>query len=187
MKVYAEPIEAKAIHDTLLLHWWEEMIVSGDIHKTFGPGCLELSTFMQIVQPPSKLMFDTDENGKIWIAAALDPAPFAGVFFTLWVAEEKRQTRTAWVAILDILHAALHPETGWPIVVVVTTEDRVGQLHQHFGFQHVGFIPKLRWGQDLYIAYMNQELLAAAVEKLNAKTNRVQVAVDSVNRARAGH
>ena len=162
MRIYGEPAELRGVQDTLLLDWWQGMVISGEIGDVFGPGCLELSTFMAAMQWPTRLMFETDENGKIWIAAWLDPAPFAGAFLGLWIAKEKRLSRETWVTVLEVLHAALHPDTGHPIVIVVTHDERVAHLHRHFGFERAGVIPKMVWGKDLTINYLDRELLAAA-------------------------
>lgn len=142
-------------NDLLLARWWGELHSSGEIQRMLMRDAHTLSGFMRMLQSPTILVLDTDEQG-IWFAMWFEPI-MSGAFVGVWIAERARHTKTAYDAVQRAHKTALQTT---PILIAITKQEKLLDEFERFGYDRLCRIPRLFDGEDAWV-------LALTLEGLN--------------------
>jgi hypothetical protein len=145
------PYQPTAFHDWLLFDLWGKMQSTGDLQKTMLAGSQSPLEFMKVLARPDTLLA-YDQQGP-WLAAWCEPV-MCGVSLGFWVRDDKRASRTG----LKLTHELFsHLFTRYPTVVVITKDEKISRVHEHFGFVYACGLPYLYDGEMAHIAYLTKE------------------------------
>lgn len=140
-------------HDLLVSQWWAQLHTDGDIETLIFRDSRSLSRFLEMLQPPTQLLFETDGT-RIIFAAWFQPA-FDGAFYSLWIAKEWRTVPKA----LDLVHQsyAIGFEQ-WPVLMGVTKQARLKKSHERLGYVwYEPPIPYLFDGEPAWLVVLTKE------------------------------
>lgn len=146
--------------DLLVINWWARMLVENEGHLVLGPGRERVKDLLNLIDEVL-LFYDLDEDGNIWYAAWFEGGLLAAGGMSIWIAEARRSTRQALYNTLEALGDAFK---CWPVVTVVTETAEKERLHQHLGFEPLGHVPLMYFGNTARISYMTNEHYPAVVE-----------------------
>ena len=139
-------------HDMTLVRWWMDLTNSGEIEVVFSQSVVSFVDFLSLFLPPKTLVFEYDKLG-IWLAAWFDPV-MSGAFMGFWIAKRKRRTRDAYRAAVKIYDLAL---AEWPVLIGVTRQKELLDIHENMGYVSNGVIPHLWDGQEAYVLHLTKE------------------------------
>lgn len=140
-------------YDMALVRWWMDLYNGGEMNTIFGK-VMSLVDFVSTFLPPRTLLFECDDIG-IWIAAWFEPI-MSGAYMGFWIAKRKRRTRDAYKAAIQIYDLAL---AEWPVIIGVTRQEKLLDIHENMGYTSLGKIPHLWDGQDAYVLCLTKESL----------------------------
>jgi len=139
--------------DLLLLRWWDQLVVQGELVPAFGPRMLSLSTFFQTFQPPTLCLLGVEAvEQRLWFVAWVEPA-LSGGLFCLWVAPEKRQSKQMIAAGVDALEACFQ---HYPVLLAATADPRLALEYQKIGCTPLGTVPQLFGDRDVETLYLTK-------------------------------
>lgn len=133
------------IEDFKLAKLWHAMVTSGDI-TAFPPSYCVLLSFMQMMQPPTTLVYEEDDDG-IWLAVWIEPSTWDFSTAGLWLREDKRKSPGAYEAIRLAFH---HFFTKTNAVIAYTLTEARAREYMKFGFEYRGIMPGVALGGDLH-------------------------------------
>jgi len=127
------------------------MYVEGELGNVTGDPLLPLSSFFQLLQPPTHLYLGIDEGG-VWIAVWFEPA-LGGAAMSLYIAPEKRRSLQAAGALQWLYDCGL---TMFGTIYSITGQERLLPFMEALGYNVVGKLPGGFPG-GTYIAIMTRE------------------------------
>lgn len=145
--------------DLLVLDWYWRMGQCDDLERVFSVTMAPCSAFMSEMRK-CVLMYERDADG-IYFAAWFDPA-MAGAFHHAWIRADKRQSRQAFVAMLESIHLGLE---RWPVLLSVTRQAKLLSGLQRMGFTTLGRVPGLFDGDEAIISFIDADHFYEAVKK----------------------
>lgn len=159
--------------DTELLHWYTQLVTSGDLAKLLGPSVHPTAAFLRHFTEPNALVFyEGDARGWWGVSWAF---PFiGGGTWGLWLREDKRHHGSRHVLgfVLETLHFALQM---YPVLVNTTTQAAVVAKTKRLGYTYLGCVPYLFEGQDCHVLHITRDAFAPIYEKWrNTYERRVQ-------------
>ncbi len=135
----------------LLVQWWAELQNSGDFAKTVHSSLRDLDAFIGYFRGPAALMFEVDERG-IWFAAAASPF-FDGALWDVWIRADKRHTKSALKAIELSYTLALEK---YPSLFGFTQQQELHAIHLKLGYVYAGRLLNNMDGQTQYVYQLTQ-------------------------------
>jgi hypothetical protein len=158
IKVYqADP------HDSMvLLHWYLELVNTGDIDKVLFPSNHSLGLFMQYFNDFSevRLVYVPDDKGEIQFAAWGTQMSPGVIFFSIWCREKLRSTKEGAQIVLDIYNAVF---SVYQVVLGITKQERLLKVHKKLGYEIIDKIPKGWAGtEDAWMVLLTKDSFLAA-------------------------
>lgn len=141
------------VGDTLLAQWWADLQASGDLELIFHTPPT-LSQFLHLFQEPTCLLLGVEEGPvpRIWFAAWFDPV-FNGAFFSVWIAEKKRRSKSALQAMIEAARLGLQQ---FPCLIGVTKQPHLVEEHIRFGYRLLGELPAFFSGKTAWILVLDK-------------------------------
>lgn len=136
----------------LLAQWWRNMHESGDIEKIFPRRSHTLQQLFRIMDLPTQLMYESDEQG-IWFAAWLSPC-LDGTFYGIWIAERTRNTRACVAATMQSYEMAF---AQFPFIMSVTVQEALLTQQQALGYTVLAELPGGFDGRNAWLTMCRQE------------------------------
>ena len=154
------------IEDMSLLAWWLHLGETGDLERCFSRTAACLTVFTRLFDEPTELYFARDDNG--WFAASWITPLMDGATYSLWLREDKRQSREA----LQFIHMALQTALAkYPVVLFVTRAEGVMRQSQAFGFTVLGEVPYLFDGDSAWVGVVTPFAYESTVNTPKEHTN----------------
>lgn len=146
-------------HEMFVLKWWTDLNANpAELENLFAKPLRNLTTILNWAASTVKVMFETDWDG-IWAAAWVEPY-MSGAFFGAWIRPDKRHTKAA----LQFINQAYDTALGYfPVLIGLTKQKNLHELHLRLGYEYVGEVPYLFDGQTAYEYRMTKESRAFAL------------------------
>ena len=141
-------------HEALVCDWWLRRLApdADERSRLFHSSLHSLTKILWWASHDVKLAFEMDSDG-IWAAAWLSPY-MSGAEAGAWFRKDKRRTIAAYRFIRQFYDAALK---HFPVLVGITKQAELHDLHLALGYQYVGEIPGLFDSAPAKIYAMTQE------------------------------
>lgn len=151
-------IYEKSKHEWAAVAWFGHLLDSGDLPKLFLPPLHNLTDFLGLFASGHVLlMFDADTKG-IWFATWVEPFA-SGAFFSLWVRPDYRKRSAALRNVNFVYDQAIKK---FPVLIGVTRQPELHEMHLKVGYKFVGDVPKLLNGEKAMVYCMTRESRADA-------------------------
>lgn len=146
--------------DMIAARWYQRLVQTQDLFKVFPPHAWIPSGFLSYLR--SVRTFWKVENGEVYFSAIMVPW-FGGCQYDMWVAPEKRQSKSGLKAVLDGLHLGFHL---YGTLIGFTSQVKLIPGHEKLGYKKLCHIPKF-WDKekDCHMLYITKELFDAKREK----------------------
>lgn len=148
IKIY----EPSLNEDLKLLQWWLKMNRDGDLERTFTEECRPLGAFYASMRSPTILVLGT-VGEKVELGAWMVPA-MKGAFFGLWVARERRHSKSMFQQVVSVYSKAL---TLFPVLIGITKQEALLDAHRKLGYTVGDRMPGLFDGEDAWIVTLTKE------------------------------
>ena len=138
--------------DYLLAQWWAEITADGSRNDLFVEPTSLGQTLAFFQSPDVKLVYEVDGRG-IWFAMWFQPI-FTGLAASMWCRRDRRGRREHLAAAEWAYDVALR---AVPVLLGITTQERLLRAHQRLGYTIVGEIPWLIKGKRTWLAALTRE------------------------------
>lgn len=146
----------------ILLHWYLELVNSGEIDKVLFPSTHSLGMFMHYFNNFStiRLIYVLDDNNKIKFAAWGNAISSGIIFFSIWLKPSLRSAKEGAQIVLDVYNEVFKL---FHIVQGITKQERLLKVHKKLGYKAVCKIP-LGWDgvEDAWLVQMTKDDFLAA-------------------------
>ena len=142
------------LHEIYVVDWWLRRL-AGDVderNRLFHSSLHSITKILWWASHDVKLAFERDDDG-LWAAAWLAPY-MSGAECGAWFRKDKRRTVAAYRFIRKFYDAALQ---HFPVLVGITKQKELHDLHLALGYRYVGEIPSLFDSVPAKIYAMTQE------------------------------
>ena len=136
--------------DALMIHWYVKITNTGEKKNLMGADTV--LTFIKFFEGKDLVLKTNSELG-IWFAAWYEPT-FDGAFQGMWTDKSKRGTKTHLRAVEQAFEYGL---SKWPILLGTTRQEHIIDEHVRLGYTVLGKIPKLWYGDDVWLMYLTRE------------------------------
>lgn len=145
-----------------ILHWWMELVQSGELEKVIFPSCYDLAPFMNLFQSRScMLAYNTDDEGKIRLAMWGQQAGPGICWISLWVRKGFRFTQSAVAITIKLYNIAFDT---FDILMGITKQKGLLKIHKKAGYTVVGEFPHLWEGAPGYLVMLTAQDFYSAIE-----------------------
>ena len=144
--------------ELLLLNFWSHLVESNELLTVFNEAYTRVSEFFLAFRQ-DVLLIETDERG-IWGAFWFDRSPLAGAFFSLWLRADRRHSRHSLESISAAIGFGFH-DLKFRALLVVTREPGIAKMHWRYGFQKLGLVPGLYFGDTAIVSYLTDDMFDA--------------------------
>lgn len=128
--------------DLMLTLIYGQIAGEGDQDRCLHGDAKTLGGFFALVREASPCFIALDDNGPYWIGW-FEPC-MSGAFFGSWCAPNKRKSRDNVRNHLQALKLGL---TQYPVIMGITKQEALLDVHRRLGYEIMGFIPKL-WDEE---------------------------------------
>ena len=153
--------EPSADGDVLLANAYRNIVQSGDHERLLGKECHRLTGFLALMQRPTCVFMEVDEEIGVWFLAWVTPT-FQGAFYSQWVHKSMRHNRKMVASSLRAWDLAL---SEWPILLGVTRQPKLLKEHFKMGYVELCIIPKFWDGEDTHLLMLTRENFAPVKER----------------------
>ncbi len=145
-----------------LLHWYLELVNTGELDKVLFPFNHSLGMFMQYFNDFSKvrMVYVPDDNNKIKFAAWGTAVSPGVIFFSIWLKPELRSAKEGAQITLDIYNEIFKL---FYVVQGITKQERLLKVHKKLGYKVVCKVPNGWAGiEDAWLVQMTKDDFLAA-------------------------
>jgi hypothetical protein len=158
-----------AKHEMLVADWWFRRLANDPVERNrlFHSSLHSLTKILWWAAHDVKLAFEMDSDG-IWIAAWLSPY-MSGAEAGAWIRADRRRTIGAFRFIRKFYDAALE---HFPVIVGITKQKELHDLHLALGYRYVGEISGLFDNAPAMLYQLTEETRREAKHGQFRKTNQ---------------
>ena len=146
-----------AAEDLLLAQLWSQMRQDDTFELAFNDEAFTLGNLIDLYRAPNTMFYKVDENG-IWFVVWFSPV-MGGAYMGAYLRSDRRgrEDREAHCcATREIMEQAMGP---YKVLIVVTQQEWLLQNIADLGYNWLGKIPYLFYGNDAWIGYVTAEQL----------------------------
>lgn len=145
-----------------LLHWYLEIVASGEIDKILFPNTQSLGAFMAYFNDFGKvrMVYVPDDNNRIKFAAWGTAVSPGVIFLSIWLKPELRAAKEGAQITLDIYTELFKI---FSVVQGITKQERLLKVHKKLGYKVIYKVPQ-GWdgAEDAWLVQMTKDDFLAA-------------------------
>lgn len=140
-------------HEALLTAWYFELRSDpAEFANLFNESLRNLTELLWWAKHTVKLVFVAD-NAGLWGTAWVEPV-LSGAFFGTWIRKDRRALPSAYAFVR---HAQLAALETFPVLLGITKQSKLHDIHIAMGYELVGQVPALFDKSDAWVYKLTKE------------------------------